>query len=512
VNKEESLALFAEGRDAWNEWAREKQVERAALEQVGTWNEEEQAWHEAAETDFSDHEFDEDADFTSFVSPGMAVFRGSKFAGNVRFGRVIFAGYAGFGEATFHRNAWFNSAKFGGEAMFGGAKFGGKTWFDEASFGGKAEFGEASFGGHARFNAAKFGGKARFGGAKFGDDAGFGGAKFSDDARFDGVSFGGNTRFGRASFGGSARFGEASFGGHAGFGGAKFGSNARFGAASFGGHAGFDGTNFDGNARFDGASFGGNAGFDDATFEKVASFRAMDGNKAFSLAGVVFNALPDFIQAHFREAPRLDNVRIEPRRFSWPTWSGAKASFKGDLDRTARWQALKRLAIQGHDHVREQLFFKGELKSRRWSTDYPWHALFWFGLIYQWLSDFGRSLVRPPVWWGVGIGVFAALYLGQHPAVEGRESAMSATCIAAPGVPWKAAVGLSLRNGLAVPNIKSNFTSNQIYLCLYGAKFGRPNLPMIPDRVSILGLVQNVFSGALIFLFLLALRNHFRIR
>ena len=32
VNKEESLALYAEGRDAWNEWAEAMLAERQALE------------------------------------------------------------------------------------------------------------------------------------------------------------------------------------------------------------------------------------------------------------------------------------------------------------------------------------------------------------------------------------------------------------------------------------------------------------------------------------------------
>ena len=37
-------------------------------------------------------------------------------------------------------------------------------------------------------------------------------------------------------------------------------------------------------------------------------------------------------------------------------------------------------------------------------------------------------------------------------------------------------------------------------------------VPAIPDDVAILGVAQNLLSAVLIFLFLLALRNHFRIK
>ncbi|MEZ5852174.1 MAG: hypothetical protein R3D68_16180 [Hyphomicrobiaceae bacterium] len=62
---------------------------------------------------------------------------------------------------------------------------------------------------------------------------------------------------------------------------------------------------------------------------------------------------------------------------------------------------------------------------------------------------------------------------------------------------------------------------NQLYACLYGLfpaekiKVGElPDqfTPVIPDAASLLGLAQLLFSAAMLFLFLLAIRNHFRIR
>ncbi len=201
---------------------------------------------------------------------------------------------------------------------------------------------------------------------------------------------------------------------------------------------------------------------------------------------------------------------------------------------------MKRLAIQGHDHEREQAFFKEELKSRRWSADKPWSAVFWFGLLYQWFSDFGRSLVRPLMWWAASVLGFACLYLGRHLDLTGKPIsgfgwAMTwlltfvgtdpppLACVEGPGDPWWAALGLSLRKGLLFIGLDSSDKLNQIYGCLYGI-FTDPNTkvepgrlpagftPVIPDSTAFLGLVQVLFSAVLIFLFLLAVRNHFRIK
>ncbi len=96
-------------------------------------------------------------------------------------------------------------------------------------------------------------------------------------------------------------------------------------------------------------------------------------------------------------------------------------------------------------------------------------------------------------------------------------------CVAANDDPLWAAIGLSFRNGLLFPAFASTAKQNQIYRCLYGLE-GRDGegelsaelrarlLPKVPNGIAFLGLVQNLFSAVLIFLFLLAVRNHFRIK
>ena len=199
--------------------------------------------------------------------------------------------------------------------------------------------------------------------------------------------------------------------------------------------------------------------------------------------------VPDFQQATFVEAPRLDNVKIGPQL---SRWDKLKAFFtKGDLEKEGRWRALKRLAEQGKDHVSERRFFKEEVLARRRITDKWCHAPFWFGIFYQLLSNFGLSLSRPLIAWFIVLLGFAYAYGGDEP--------------------WQTAFLLSLHKGLPA---LSSFSGGLpgLYARLYGVASCDPFQPTVPDSVVVLGIIQTLFSVVLIFLFLLAVRNHFRIR
>ena len=88
-------------------------------------------------------------------------------------------------------------------------------------------------------------------------------------------------------------------------------------------------------------------------------FTAIKSDRAFDLTGAQFSKVPAFSQADFKQAPDLDNVSFPAR----PFWRG------GDKDLVPQYRALKRLAVQGHDYEREQMAFKGELRSRRGVID-----------------------------------------------------------------------------------------------------------------------------------------------
>ena len=478
MNKKESLALFRQGRAAWNTWAEERLAERRKLEEAGDWiedsdpdkqNDATKAWRVTATADFSGHEL-KVADFSGFIFPGPALFRAAAFSGDAGFYKAAFLGHARFYRTTFSRNADFRAAAFSGNADFHKTTFSDNVWFDTTAFSGDVEFSEAAFKGYAGFNKAAFSGNADFHKATF-----------SNNAWFDATAFKSDADFNEAAFKGYAEFREASF--------SKITS-------------------------FMQTDFTGFTSFVRCRFEGYASYRAIQVSRSFSLTQAWFRQVPDFIQARFAELPELYAIHIEPRR-RWPRGlADCKTLLKGNADLAARWRALKKLAVATHDHDRELLFWKGEVLARRWSVDKPWHALFYFGLFYGWLSDFGRSIVRPLIGWALGLLVSFLYYLSKH-------SGDGWLCGVGPGNTLTAALGLSLRNALVLPGSGSATRLDQIYACLYGIH-GGPAMtpaplparfqPVIPDAIAFAGVAQNLWSAVMLFLLFLALRNHFRIK
>ncbi|MFO1119040.1 MAG: hypothetical protein U1E38_02550 [Rhodospirillales bacterium] len=106
MNKEETLALWQQGKDAWNAWAQQMLAHRAEMEQDGTWaarqghfvgedvpeNKATAVWMRAAVADFAGQVFDDSADFSGFLFAGSALFYGARFKK-----------YASFNGATFKR-------------------------------------------------------------------------------------------------------------------------------------------------------------------------------------------------------------------------------------------------------------------------------------------------------------------------------------------------------------------------------------------------------------------------
>jgi len=160
--------------------------------------------------------------------------------------------------------------------------------------------------------------------------------------------------------------------------------------------------------------------------------------RTFRLAGSSFGGVPDFTQAHFEESPRLDNFNLLGR--------AGDENERPEL--SARWHALKRLAIKGHDTDRELEFFSQEVRAARFANDWPvpwpfWEGRQWagffryyFGFLYEIFSDFGRSVFRPFLVWVIGVLAFAAFYLSQTDVMQrdlALEDAWSITAAAKTG-------------------------------------------------------------------------------
>lgn len=163
--------------------------------------------------------------------------------------------------------------------------------------------------------------------------------------------------------------------------------------------------------------------------------------------------------------------------------------------------AMRRMAIQGADYDREQMSFKGELRSRRWTTDKPWHPGLWLGIVYDVFADCGRSIFRPALLWLLSVLAFAIIFV--RVADQGGKG--WAECIARGDAPFFKSLYVSGRNALVLSSGGKDDRITQAYRCLFG--------DTIPDGVSFVeSFVQVPLSAVLIFLFLLAVKNRFKIK
>ena len=199
------------------------------------------------------------------------------------------------------------------------------------------------------------------------------------------------------------------------------------------------------------------------------------------MTGATFAEVPAFNQADFKQAPDLDDVRFPLPGF----WRIGKA------EQIPKYRAIRRMAIQGADYEREQMAFKGELRSKRWTTDKWWHPGLWLGLFYDGAADCGRSMVRPFGFWAASLVTFAAFY------GIGRLAGLDARCAENDG-PLVQALYLSVKNALVLFGGTRDARVNQAYLCLYN---GTAEQPHIPSSVTFMEtLVQIPVSATLIFL------------
>jgi hypothetical protein len=384
-------------------------------------------------------------------------------------------------------------------------------------------------------------------------------------ATFLGTNFTGDAAFKKTNFIGPAWFAKAVF------------SNASFVGATFTGDALFRGQTFHRDVFFNKAQFGrGRADFSLATFERVvqfdgavftgeADFNALSGKRTFSMAGARFERVPDFIQAHFEEEPRLDNVHVTPSEgLDLLTEEEARNLF-------ARWRGLKRLAIEAHDTDRELEFNAQEIRAERAASRWPipvnlrkgsdWREAIrsFSGWLYGVFSDYGRSLLRPLLAWIIGIAFFFAFYLSQIEVMQrdlnlqdewwasaaaqvGRYALSNTVPCYAPTSKEKPAsekpsdgdetkisglseklrgqtnaraeaLHLAFRNALVVLDGGSEST-HRMYGCLYGLELyaGQNPVPIVPSAVSTASAIQKLISGVLIFLFGLALRNMLKVK
>jgi hypothetical protein len=196
--------------------------------------------------------------------------------------------------------------------------------------------------------------------------------------------------------------------------------------------------------------------------------------------------VPNFIQSNFKEAPSLNRIKF--------------GSLTDSEDPTARYRALRRLAVQGNDYDQERRFFEGELRAIRRHSDKWKRATFWLGHLYELFSDFGRSLSRPIVAWLLVTSCFAFVYYWLF-----RKMCNDASC----GWP----------EGWLGPGLYAAIVNSVPGLGLVGGNGRALAIACINGRadwltpgIDLLFTLQSILSVILSFLFILAIRNYLRIK
>lgn len=464
MKKQETINLFNKGVDSWDNWAKQLLSERCELQKSGDWidgnshewNDKTRDWHDRARVDFSGHKFPTRPSFTRYRFPGEALFRDARFPQGASFNDVSFPSQVTFSKCLFGGQCGFTRAAFGSSATFRQARFRSDIDFVHAVFQSSVSFEHASFGGEAHFSNVSFSGPAAFRYSRFSEMGSFNDSKFLDDGDFR------DTVFSR--------------------------------------RVSFRDVGFQKVVRFDQGTFQNTAWFRGSGFENEALFRGIRGRGAFTLHEAKFSRVPDFTEAHFDEAPLLDAAGLVPGSLSSSESAGPEIP--------ARWRALRRLAIQGHDHERELEFLKGEIIARRGFHDRRKHLRYWAGRVYEVVSDFGRSIRRPFCYLIGSFVVFATVYLVLSWTSGHCGSSGPVGCVAHDGSRLYSALAWSVHN--AVPFAGAGFSPQEelLYECLYG----KDAAGIVPHFVAAVGVVQFFTSSILIFLLGLGVRNRFRIK
>lgn len=420
-------------------------------------------------------------------------------------------------EIRFDRHE-FDMSGFGGRVFpvsvsFREVKFPRAVHFDNVKFLGIAHFYKIEFIDTVNFEAAVFSKAADFSSAIFSDVAYFANVKFSGEASFINAKFLGTTNFGCTEFSATANFYISKFSNLAEFAGALFSGEAFFSNAIFSGVANFPHTKFKKDLNFRGTEFHsacaissgveveGNL-FVRSMFAGSADFSRLEVKGTTSLSGSEFHQIPDFTDAKLDRPPDIAGMVVPQPETQKDKWWQFRQAVKSDD--VVKLRKLKSMALDASDHEKDGEFFAKEMLAKRgWETT-SFSGLL-FNTLYWKLSDFGQSFVRPLVGLFFSLSIFPILYLvavfwGQLRYPNSDEVYL--------------ALQLSMRNFLPFFGSLFRFSPrpkehNSAFMNTY---HDLVNKGLDADWLVAIGIVQNIIGAVLLFLFLLALRNKFRLK
>lgn len=441
LDKEMTIELHAEGKDAWNKYMQEHPNTNVKFE------------GEISNCDFSNYTFSGLVNFYEALFKNEANFQNAHFSQHVHYVESVFESGANFDNTTFEQTSNFTKARLYSPLSFKKTKFSKRVLFWEAeflaseselvgpvSFKGailyEAEFHKSVFNVMMSFRDINFFGMTNFMESQFNLGVTFASTrfneknencvspaipfvcfvktKFNSQTYFDNVNFSIEVDFSCANFFSSEKI-VMSGDGLIQFHGVEFRQNTKFIKTEFTHLTIFKNCTFGKLADFFAAKFHAQASFDAVVFYHAAFFEAIVSNGLLEFEDTTFDEAPNFLAAQM-PSDVVDDMHIEYSPTVTIRYRTIETLIHDLRDQyitkssEQTYRRLKNLAHESKNHNQEQTFFAMEMRAKRDNENNYLNSLMID--LYELLSNFGRSIVRPSAWLFVFMCLFTLGY--QH--------------------------------------------------------------------------------------------------
>jgi hypothetical protein len=361
------------------------------------------------------------------------------------------------------------------------------------------------------------------------------GCVFEKEFEFDPSHTAHTLNFERAQFRDGLRFAPGNFLARVNFSRAEFFANSFMQSCWFSGGLSLAQSTLHSNAVLDlqsskfetimtaqGAKINGALSILAAHFSGEANFSLMHGEGILNLAGSVFSdVVLDIGGVSMVVPPSLERIAV-------PT---AGELIEPPPNIVSRYRCLRLHSQRIGDHEAELAYFASQMRAARKFETSRWRLAEFVDACYDVFSDYGRSYVRPLMLWSAAMLVCWAVYIVASHPFAGRKVPIGSYVASVLGGDIRCGRGelvrlvsghLAVKNGLLFIGWENSDRAKQSHACLFGMTVLeypaqgsetaiRSAEPFIPIIVQLLALLQTIVSAVAIFLFFLALRNHFRI-
>ena len=225
--------------------------------------------------------------------------------------------------------------------------------------------------------------------------------------------------------------------------------------------------------------------FGNATFLKDADFNFAKFWETANFGNAQFGDITAFKQAEFKKlVPEFHGANPRGRIFdkSKSNWPPPTTDRDKAEDQVHAYQRIKQEMEHLEKHEDEQAFFAKELRARR--ELYPRVSVARsLNLLYEILSDYGQSVIRPVVSLVVLFAISTVLFAADHLGPSSSPLALR----------WSVASIFSF-----LPSARAILTD--------------ADLKCISNAWQVAGIAQSILAAILLFLLVLALRNQFRMK